>query len=427
MAEAGLNLEDVINQFEKSLLTKRSLAIISFRKLQNLGILPPQIEFSAFESQFRLKFDEMQRPISFEFDDELLGIKVEKSILPLEITSEDVEALTNDDLLAENLIATEDEIEHFIQASGAALAEDWKTQASELLQIDRDRFSDFRIGLNEVWGEVLELLEILLSTSLDKGASFNETHSKLISQDDALVFHVANFLFGRACQVGREIHILLSSGLADGAEARWRTLHEIMVTVIFIIQNGHEVAERFVDHERINTFDTVKGYWDYWKPEGVKVIAEKDYDQLKKERDNLIQKYDKEFSKNYGWATKALGKRATFADIEKASGHDYLRPVYKEANSNIHASSRGTVVRLGLPHTSNAILASYSIFGIGEIAWNTAFSMVVLIENLLMIYPSTENRIYVQATEKLADQIHKAYLTAEKVLRQRQAKNEDER
>jgi len=50
-------------------------------------------------------------------------------------------------------------------------------------------------------------------------------------------------LYGRACQIGRKIELLLSNGFADGAEARWRTLHELTVVACFIYKHGEETAK----------------------------------------------------------------------------------------------------------------------------------------------------------------------------------------
>jgi len=41
-----------------------------------------------------------------------------------------------------------------------------------------------------------------------------------------------------AARVAGEIYALLLSGYASGAHARWRTLHEIAVTALFIAQRG---------------------------------------------------------------------------------------------------------------------------------------------------------------------------------------------
>ena len=47
----------------------------------------------------------------------------------------------------------------------------------------------------------------------------------------------------RACQVTDEIICLLENGFADGAMARWRTLHEIAVVAVVISQHGENLCD----------------------------------------------------------------------------------------------------------------------------------------------------------------------------------------
>jgi hypothetical protein len=52
-------------------------------------------------------------------------------------------------------------------------------------------------------------------------------------------------LHARACQVAAEILALMQHGFADGAMARWRTLHEIAVIATFLRDRGEVMAERY--------------------------------------------------------------------------------------------------------------------------------------------------------------------------------------
>lgn len=54
-------------------------------------------------------------------------------------------------------------------------------------------------------------------------------------------------LYIRACQVYYEVYVLVCSGLADGAWARWRTLYELAILAEFIAENGEEAAKGYFD------------------------------------------------------------------------------------------------------------------------------------------------------------------------------------
>jgi hypothetical protein len=50
-----------------------------------------------------------------------------------------------------------------------------------------------------------------------------------------------------------EIIVLLENELADGAMARWRTLHEITTVAILIEKYGEDVAERYVNNQIVES------------------------------------------------------------------------------------------------------------------------------------------------------------------------------
>jgi hypothetical protein len=189
------------------------------------------------------------------------------------------------------------------------------------------------------------------------------------------------------------------------------------------MRSNADTATRYQAHEKIDTFNAMRDYRKHWHPEGINIITEQDFNKLKAERDKLITHYGDNFNTDYGWAAKALSKekapRITFADILNESDLIYLRPLYKETNSHIHASSRGRFSKIGLPTGIDGILVGYSLFGIGWIARQTAFVMLVFLENLLMGYPTIENKINVEASYKLLDKIHNAWLVSEELLEKR--------
>jgi Family of unknown function (DUF5677) len=56
-------------------------------------------------------------------------------------------------------------------------------------------------------------------------------------------------LHARACQITEEIICLLESGFADGAMARWRTMHEITAVSSLMNRHGEDLAERYIAHQ----------------------------------------------------------------------------------------------------------------------------------------------------------------------------------
>ena len=73
-------------------------------------------------------------------------------------------------------------------------------------------------------------------------------------------FEILFSLHGRACQVAEEVVCLLSNGFADGAMARWRTLHEIAAVGCLIRDHGDELAERYEQHQVIEAWKAALQY-----------------------------------------------------------------------------------------------------------------------------------------------------------------------
>lgn len=126
----------------------------------------------------------------------------------------------------------------------------------------------------------------------------------------------------RACQITEEILCLLQGGFADGAMARWRTLHEVAVVASFIAAHGEELAERYVLHEVV---EAKRAAAEYQKCQqrlaGYDPIEERELKALQASYDDAIARFGKEFKGQYGWAAHQLKiAKPNFDDIERAVG-----------------------------------------------------------------------------------------------------------
>jgi len=140
-------------------------------------------------------------------------------------------------------------------------------------------------------------------------------------------------------------------------------------------------------HETRETLETLKSYKKRHNPEGVNIVSDEEIEHY----ENSLKQYKKVFGEGFGkgewdWASHALSNpKPNFQHIEENVELDYLRPVYKDASTNVHASSRGTIYRLGLPDTRGKILVGNSLYGVGEIARNTHFEILVFLEVLMVL------------------------------------------
>src|SRR5579863_8404617 len=123
----------------------------------------------------------------------------------------------------------------------------------------------FRQRLEERWGRPLGQLRMLLTMSREW---CQWTHSRYESQKGSKNEQVRTILIRllvRGCQVTDEIICLMENGFADGAMARWRTLHEIAVVAAVISQHGDTIAERYLDHQAIESKRALDKYLACYK------------------------------------------------------------------------------------------------------------------------------------------------------------------
>ena len=280
----------------------------------------------------------------------------------------------------------------------------WPQQAAA----ERRQMAAFSRRLQRRWKEPLSLLSMMLTMSRELGDSIHKKlHSPPAANARPITNEVIVRLHARACQVTAEVVALLRAGFADGAMARWRTLYEIAVTAYFILENGEDVAERYLAHRHVEAHRTVTGYervrdrlghGDVWSPEEIAEVGSV--------FDAVLLKYDTPFSGPYGWAAKALGcKSPQFSQIEKASKIDHLHPYYKLASQNVHADPNALYHRLGLIDQNAVLLAGASNFGLGEPAQHVALALAHVSVAVSQLQPTVDSIVITRILLNLSSEV----------------------
>jgi hypothetical protein len=313
----------------------------------------------------------------------------------------------------------EEAVRELVDTVSEHLVEAWKTEARELLEQQREQRALFNDSLRDAWGRPVQLLDILVSTTVDKAAAFNrESQPRAVESEDH-VFDVLTSLHARGCQVALEILTLLENGLADGAHARWRTLHELAVVAMFIKERGQRAAKRYLAHRGITAWYDAANYQEHCQVLGYPPMDDEEFEDLASRRAALLQSYGDEFDEWYGWAAHEIKKsgRVTFTDIERAVDLNHFRPFYRLANINVHAGSGGARFRLGLPEGGpNALLAGSSLYGLADPGQNTAISLHQLTTALLLVRPSLDNLVFLGAQSQLVDETCNAFVEVHRKL-----------
>ena len=287
-----------------------------------------------------------------------------------------------------------------------------KDASSGLKRHRRDR-KGFEKRLDERWKDPLDLLDLVIALSIEAGTEFNRKfRNEAVSSDDA-VFEALTRLHARGCQVSGEVLALLHAGFADGAHARWRSLHEMAVVASLIQKHGQELAERYLLHETIQQYKLACEYQKFFDRLDDEPPSKEDLDNLKIQRDELIARFGEAFNGDYGWASSAIGSnRPTMSDIEQHVQLDHMRPYYRMASDNVHPNSHGAYFRLGL-HSSQeeeVLLAGPSNFGLANPGHSTAISLLQLTTTLLATESDLDCVVTMKILAELTNAVGEAFL-----------------
>lgn len=278
--------------------------------------------------------------------------------------------------------------------------------------------SEFRKRLEQRWGKPLGRLRMLLTMSREW---CQNAHNREISRKKNKTKQLRKILVRllvRACQVTDEIICLLENGFADGAMARWRTLHEIAVVAAVISQHGENIAERYVAHQAVESKRAMDKYLACYKPLGYKPLSAREQKKIVKAYDQVVARYGKPFKSDYGWAASHLkNSRPTFADLETAAGRAEMRSHYQMANDNVHAGIKSMFIRLGLLEDYTDLLAGRSNAGLTEPGQNAAHTLTQLSVLVCLSEPNFDDLVAADMMRMLRDETPKSFYDADKELR----------
>ncbi len=273
---------------------------------------------------------------------------------------------------------------------------------------------EFRKRMDGRWGKPLGQLRMLLTMSREWCKEIDVRESSRRKHKNSRSRKLLIRLLVGACQVTDEILCLLENGFADGAMARWRTLHEIAVVAAVILQYGDEIAERYIDHQAVESKRAMDKYIACSPQLGYKPMTPRMQAKITKAHEKVITKYGKNFHSDYGWAAYHLKKeRPNFTHLEEAAGRTEMRAHYQMGNDNVHAGIKSMYVRLGLIGDYEGLLAGRSNAGLTEPGQNTAHTLTQLAVLVCFSEPVFDDYVISDMLTTLRDEIPRSFAKVE--------------
>jgi len=241
-----------------------------------------------------------------------------------------------------------------LDEAAPALARTLIRTAPRMLRERSRMHRGFSKRLRKHWGPALDLFYVLTVCAEEAGADFYSERVAGRDYDRRALHEALTGLHARVCRAALEVHHLLSGGLASGAFARTRTMHELAVTALVLQEysrtDAHaDLAERFLAHDDVQNWSDVQTYQQDAATLDVEPYTDAEMADMKARRDAAVARFGPSFTGRNGWAASLDGlKKPTFRDLERLAKIDHLRGYYRWASHEVHSGSKGS--RLNLLH-----------------------------------------------------------------------------
>jgi hypothetical protein len=286
------------------------------------------------------------------------------------------------------------------------IIKDLKKGSKKMLAYNNKCRKKFEDRLYKRWKEPLNLLEFLIQISLESSIKHKEKLGKITDKTNDFKRSAIIKLHARALQISNEVLVLLKSGFADAAYARWRTLYELKIICFFLLHSNNIVSQRFLEHEVIRNLKEAKDYRECYKKLGFSPIKRKTFNKLKREKDRLCTKYGDNFGDDYGWIPSSILNPRNFRTLEKYVKLDKFRHFYNLSCDATHGGAKG-FQRFGLMdiYRNKVLLVGASNYGLADPILNTASALYGISICLLNLEPDFESNIHLYIMREFFNEI----------------------
>lgn len=294
----------------------------------------------------------------------------------------------------------------------------YKATIPAIINKNKSEHNAFKKNHLSHWEDAMNTLELLIHLCIKAGSDLSASRELTTSLENENHIGLLIRLHAKACSMANEILLLLKNGFADAAQARWRSLHEVNVTLKFIHTSGAQCSERFLAHEIVDSYETMKSHRKYENRLQEKVPTNDEYEMIETMYKNSLRKFGKDFKEQYGWAIPFLPEttgKTGFQRIEKYVELDHMRPYFKWASQNIHTSTKTILKSLSMPTFEKDIInVGPSNFGLTDPAHCTAISLMQSTIWLIMTDMSENSAITMNILRSLAKSVGDEFLTVSK-------------
>ena len=199
----------------------------------------------------------------------------------------------------------------------------------------------FEARLEARWGRGLDLADLVIHEALESGMWAHGLVGPAAAACQDHKFEALFRLHGKAVMTAGEVMVLLRSGYSSGALARWRTLHEVWVVSLLLLDGDDELSRRYLRHDDVETLKAQEQYEETWEALG---HEPPDWTAAEREqiRAELAAEFGPAFLRDYGWAAPLFNDTAPkYKQMQQRVKLDHWRGYYRMASHGTHANPKG--------------------------------------------------------------------------------------
>lgn len=331
-----------------------------------------------------------------------------------------LKALKSDNLSKEKI---KEFTESLINDGSRKLASGLKKTAPEMLAKEREFINGFVERCYARWKAPIDLLRIIRTASQE----IAECHAHKGPEGiDPITFVALAHLQPKALLITNEILWLLEGGYADAALARWRTLHEVVVTAMFIAKHGADTARDYRYSEVFTNRRAAGNLNVHSQRARIERFSDAELEAMDRECEAAEAAIGRKLKGEFDWAGPALKSKSSqvrFAQIETDVGMDHWRPRYKWACQHSHAGFSGPQKLLGMSEAKQFMFqVGPSNSGFVDPLHMTAISLHQMTSTFLLSgTPDLGRVVYVTVIGHLVDELGPLSVNVEKVTREKAA------
>ncbi len=210
-----------------------------------------------------------------------------------------------------------------------------RNQVKKSIREDINDRKVFERSLHKSYKPIIDTFTELLGVSVEAIDSHREIiHNNLGEKDTVLP--VVLRLEARVHRIANEILALIRAGYGTGALSRWRSMHETVVVMAYLIEYGPKAIKAMVDHQAISSFKAMKDFQTYHKALNQVPYSSYEMELAKRKYNRRVRRYGPSFKREYGWVCVLTPSVTDFRSLEKHVGIDHLRPYYKLSSIGVH-------------------------------------------------------------------------------------------